>query len=635
MSEFIKHECGIAFLRLRKNLQYYIDKYETPAYALNKLYLLAEKQHNRGQDGAGIATIKLNSVAGKKKFWNRERSIQSGAIQDIFYKATKKLRKKQKHFFQKCQNAEWLKNHIPFMGEVYMGHLRYNTYGKRVISNCHPIIREGYWPRCLLALAGNFTFANSDNLNDLLVSLGKQPCGKKDTYALVEKIGYFLDEEIKNLEKKFPKFSKEKSLNADVLRKIEENIDLKEILKKTFQDIDGGYAVIGATGYGAAFAVRDPVSIRPIYYYADEEIIVIASERPAIKTAFDEVSFQKIREIEGGKALLIDSRGNYTVQEFMEQMPKRACSFERIYFSRGTDPDIYTERKNLGRLLCPQVLKAIHYDLENTIFSYIPNTAETAFLGLLDELEKYLNKKRINALHKGTLDESLLSFSLRTERIVIKDTKLRTFITRGSKRNNLVKHIYDTTYEIIRPYKDTLVIIDDSIVRGTTLEKSIIRVLDQLNPKRIVIVSSAPQIRYPDCYGIDMSQIEHLIAFRAMINLLISTKREYIREEVYKKALTALKEKNKSVRNYIKELYAPFSDKAISTEIARIITQQKDTKVKADIQIVYQTVENLHKACPNHTGDWYFTGDYPTMGGNIVVNKSFVHFIEGTKTRAY
>ncbi len=631
MSEPIKHECGIAFIRLRKNIKYYIKKYQTPAYALNKLYLLMEKQHNRGQNGAGIASIKIDHEPGKQ-YMHRVRSTRPSSIKDAFEKGTKKLIKIQKLHPEKYTNAAWMKNHVPFIGEVYMGHLRYGTHGKNKPQNCHPMLRRSNWRSRVLVVGGNFNMTNVDELFDLLIRLGQHPREKIDTVTVMEKIGHFLDKENDLL---IEQFSNSGYTHQEVRQRVEESIDLRKILRRSCQDFDGGYVIVGMTGYGASFIARDPNGIRPAYYYADDEVVIVASEKPAIKTTFN-VAYDKIKEIRRGTALIIEKSGDYKIDRFAKKHRKKPCSFERIYFSRGTDPSIYAERKKLGEILCPQVLEAISYNLEDTVFSYVPNTAEISFLGLVGEMEKYLTQKQIQTIEKvnpkGKDLKKLLSFSLRVEKLVIKDAKLRTFITEERQRDDLVAHVYDTTYEVIQKHKDTLVIVDDSIVRGTTLEKSIIRMLDRLSPKRIIIVSSAPQVKYPDCYGIDMSQMHHFVAFRAMNNLLKKTNREKLKEKVYQQALKSIQKKQMEVPNYVKALYEPFSQEDISEEIAKII-KQKD--IKADIKVIYQKVDNLHKACPDHTGDWYFTGSYPTKGGNKVVNKAFVNFMQGISKRAY
>lgn len=628
MSDAIKHECGIVLLRLRKPLQYYIDKYKTPSYAVNKMYLLMQKQLNRGQDGVGVANIKIDMKPGYR-YISRYRTIDSQPIETLFQKIGRKYQKALREGEEKYMDGAWLKQNVAFSGEVWMGHLRYGTHGKNNIENCHPFLRQNNWRSRNLVVAGNFNMTNVDELFEKLIELGQHPKEKVDTVTAMEKIGHFLDEENELI---FRKHKKTHS-KADLTQLIEDKIDLQRVLNRSCKDFDGGYAITGMVGYGAAFVARDPVGIRPAYYYADDEVIVVASEKPAIKTAF-ECNYDDIKEVSPGHALIIDKQGNYEHKQFLEPQEKKACSFERIYFSRGTDPDIYRERKELGRLMVPQVLKSINFDLKNTVFSYIPNTAEISFLGMMSGVEDYLISKRKEIIidHKPTADslEDLLTFKPRIEKLVLKDAKLRTFIADASHRDELVAHVYDTTFEVIQKDRDSLVIIDDSIVRGTTLEKSILTLLDNLNPKKIVIISSAPQIRFPDCYGIDMSKMKDFVAFRAVLALLIDEGKEYLLEDVLEKCL-AVKDKVNEV-NYVKELYAPFSYDQVSQKIGEIV---KPKKVKAVLEVVFQTVEGLHKACPDHLGDWYFTGDYPTKGGNSVVNTAFINFMKGVEVRAY
>jgi len=628
MSDAIKHECGIVLLRLRKPLQYYIDKYKTPSYAVNKMYLLMQKQLNRGQDGVGVANIKIDMKPGYR-YISRYRTIDSQPIETLFQKIGRKYQKALREGEEKYMDGAWLKQNVAFSGEVWMGHLRYGTHGKNNIENCHPFLRQNNWRSRNLVVAGNFNMTNVDELFEKLIELGQHPKEKVDTVTAMEKIGHFLDEENELI---FRKHKKTHS-KADLTQLIEDKIDLQRVLNRSCKDFDGGYAITGMVGYGAAFVARDPVGIRPAYYYADDEVIVVASEKPAIKTAF-ECNYDDIKEVSPGHALIIDKQGNYKHKQFLEPQEKKACSFERIYFSRGTDPDIYRERKELGRLMVPQVLKSINFDLKNTVFSYIPNTAEISFLGMMSGVEDYLISKRKEIIidHKPTADslEDLLTFKPRIEKLVLKDAKLRTFIADASHRDELVAHVYDTTFEVIQKDRDSLVIIDDSIVRGTTLEKSILTLLDNLNPKKIVIISSAPQIRFPDCYGIDMSKMKDFVAFRAVLALLIDEGKEYLLEDVLEKCL-AVKDKVNEV-NYVKELYAPFSYDQVSQKIGEIV---KPKKMKAVLEVVFQTVEGLHKACPDHLGDWYFTGDYPTKGGNSVVNTAFINFMKGVEVRAY
>ena len=628
MSDIIKHECGIVLLRLRKSLQYYIDKYKTPSYAVNKMYLLMQKQLNRGQDGVGVANIKIDMEPGYR-YISRYRTIDSQPIQTIFHKIGRKYQKAIKEGEEKYLDEAWLKKNVAFSGEVWMGHLRYGTHGKNNIENCHPFLRQNNWRSRNLVVAGNFNMTNVDELFEKLIELGQHPKEKVDTVTAMEKIGHFLDEENEFIFKKHKKgYSKSK-----ITQLIEEEIDLQRVLSKSCRDFDGGYAITGMVGYGASFVARDPIGIRPAYYYADDEVIVVASEKPAIKTAF-ECKYDDIKEVSPGHALIINKEGDYEHKQFLEPQNKKACSFERIYFSRGTDPDIYCERKELGKLMVPQVLKSINFDLKNTVFSYIPNTAEISFLGMMLGIENYLISKRKDIIldQKPSADslEDLLTFKPRIEKLVLKDAKLRTFITDDSHRDELVAHVYDTTFEVIQKNRDTLVIMDDSIVRGTTLEKSILTLLDNLSPKKIVIISSAPQIRFPDCYGIDMSKMKDFVAFRAVLSLLIDEGKEYLLEEVLEKCLADQGKINEV--NYVKELYACFSYDQVSKKIAEIV---KPKKMKAELEVVFQTVGSLHKACPDHLGDWYFTGDYPTKGGNSVVNTAFINFMKGVEVRAY
>ena len=587
-----------------------------------------QKQLNRGQDGLGVANIKIDMEPGYR-YISRYRTIDSQPIETLFQKIGRKYQKALKEGEEKYMDGAWLKQNVAFSGEVWMGHLRYGTHGKNNIENCHPFLRQNNWRSRNLVVAGNFNMTNVDELFEKLIELGQHPKEKVDTVTAMEKIGHFLDEENELI---FRKHKKTHS-KTDLTQLIEDKIDLQRVLNRSCKDFDGGYAITGMVGYGAAFVARDPVGIRPAYYYADDEVIVVASEKPAIKTAF-ECNYADIKEVSPGHALIIDKQGNYEHKQFLEPQEKKSCSFERIYFSRGTDPDIYRERKELGRLMVPQVLKSINFDLKNTVFSYIPNTAEISFLGMMSGVEDYLISKRKEIIidHKPTADslEDLLTFKPRIEKLVLKDAKLRTFIADASHRDELVAHVYDTTFEVIQKDRDSLVIIDDSIVRGTTLEKSILTLLDNLNPKKIVIISSAPQIRFPDCYGIDMSKMKDFVAFRAVLALLFDEGKEYLLEDVLEKCL-ADKDKVNEV-NYVKELYAPFSYDQVSQKIGEIV---KPKKMKAVLEVVFQTVEGLHKACPDHLGDWYFTGDYPTKGGNSVVNMAFINFMKGVEVRAY
>jgi amidophosphoribosyltransferase len=631
MSDFIGHECGIALIRLRKPISYYIEKYGTAAYGINKLYLLMEKQHNRGQDGAGVANVVINPKPGLPYMY-RHRSIQEQPIIDVFAKIGKKLKKAQKQNPDKFKNAKWLQQNVPFMGEVFLGHLRYGTHGGNSIENCHPIQRTNNWRSRNLMVAGNFNMTNVEEQFAKLVQLGQHPTAFSDTVTVMEKIGHFLDAENQRL---FEFYNGKGHTNQEITQILEDEIDLQRVLQRACKDFDGGYAMAGITGHGAAFVARDPAAIRPAYYYADDEIVVVASEKPAIKTAFD-IQYSEIKEIEAGSALIIHKNGEYGLYPFTDKIEKKSCSFERIYFSRGSDPEIYHERKTLGKHLRKQVLEAISYDMENSVFSYIPNTAESAFLGLVESLENYLVEQRMKALHEWKLNNTdlnkVLSFRPRVEKLVIKDAKLRTFITDDAHRNEMVAHVYDTTYEVIKKRVDNVVILDDSIVRGTTLEKSIITLLEKLEPKSIIVVSSAPQIRYPDCYGIDMSRMYEFVAFRALLALLKDTKQLYLLEETYHKCLESLDLEPHKIKNLVKPLYETFTYEQITNKVAQII---KPDFVKAEVKVVYQTIENLHISCPNHLGDWYFSGNYPTVGGNRVVNRAFVNFMEGRKERGY
>ncbi len=627
MSDAIKHECGIALIRLRKPLQFYIEKYGTPLYAVKKLYLLMEKQHNRGQDGAGIANIKLDMNPGSR-YISRYRSVKTQPILDVFSKLERKYEKCREEGGAKFNDAQWLQANCAFTGEVWMGHLRYGTHGGNKIENCHPMLRQNNWRSRNLVLAGNFNMTNLDELFNTLVKIGQHPKEKVDTVTVLEKIGHFLDEENQRI---FDRYKGDLS-NQEISERIEQELDLQRVLQRSCKDFDGGYAMLGMIGSGAAFVARDPAGIRPAYFYADDEVVVAASEKPAIKTAFN-IEYSQIQEIAPGHALIVNKNGDYGSFLIKEPLEKKSCSFERIYFSRGTDPDIYNERKDLGRLLVPQVLKAINFNLRNTVFSYIPNTAETAFLGMIKGLEKFLADRRKEVIleSKPHIDsiEDLLNFRPRVEKLVLKDAKLRTFITDDVHRDDLVAHVYDSTYEVIRKHQDTIVVIDDSIVRGTTLEVSILAMLLRLEPKKIVIVSSAPQIRYPDCYGIDMSRMKDFIAFRAVMGLLEDNNMEDLVEQVYQKCVNS----NGSSENYVKELYRPFKYEEISAKIAEMISSRYATNI--EVEVIYQTVDNLNKAIPNHLGDWYFTGNYPTPGGNRVVNRAFMNFMEGKAVRAY
>lgn len=630
MSDEIKHECGIALIRLRKPYQYYIDKYGTALYGANKLSVLMQKQVNRGQDGAGVANIKL-SVPPGHRYISRYRSVEPQPIADIFDKVHKKVRKALKGNRDKARDAKWLQENVAFTGEVWLGHLRYGTHGVNEIENCHPMLRQSNWRSRNLVMAGNFNMTNVDELFDKLISLGQHPKEKVDTVTVMEKIGHFLDEET---QRQFEHF-KDTFENPELSDIIEQNIDLARVLHRSCRDFDGGYAMVGMTGYGAAFVARDPAGIRPAYYYADDEVVVVASEKPAIKMTFN-CEYDQIQEVQPGHALIIDTYGEANEFQFIQPIEKKSCSFERIYFSRASDPDIYHERKRLGKLVLPQILEEVNYDLANTVFSYIPNTAETAFLGLVEALDKYLIGERKRYIQQGNLTpeqlDKLLSFRPRVEKLVAKDVKLRTFITDDAHRDEMVSSVYETTFEVIKKKVDNIVLIDDSIVRGTTLERSILTMLDRLEPKKIVIVSSAPQIRYPDCYGIDMSKMKDFVAFRATLQLLKERGMDDLLEETYDRCVVALATGDASRQNFVRALYEPFTHQEISRKVAEIVTPKN---MQAELAVIYQTIEGLHQACRHHHGDWYFTGHYPTPGGNRIVNKAFVNFMEGKGVRAY
>lgn len=632
MSDAIKHECGIALLRLKKPLDYYKQKYGTAFYGVEKMYLLLEKQHNRGQDGAGLASIKLDVKPGQR-YISRIRSNHAQPIQDIFSQINTRINEELVQHPEYREDVALQKEHIPYVGEVFLGHVRYGTFGKNSIENVHPFLRQNNWMHRNLIVAGNFNMTNVKELFDDLVRLGQHPKQMADTVTVMEKIGHFLDDEVTDLYQqcKNEGFSKQEASAV-----IAERLDVARILKRASKNWDGGYAMAGLIGHGDAFVTRDPAGIRPAYYYQDDEIVVVASERPVIQTVFN-VPFDQIKEITPGHALIIKKNGTVLDEKVREASIKKACSFERIYFSRGSDAEIYQERKELGKLIMPEVLKAVDNDTDNTVFSYIPNTAETSFFGMIEAANDFLNQRKIAEIlqNKENLSaeklQEILSVKLRSEKIAIKDVKLRTFITEDSSRDNMVAHVYDVTYGVIKP-TDNLVIIDDSIVRGTTLKKSIIKMMDRLNPKKIIIVSSAPQIRYPDCYGIDMAKLETLVAFQAMLELLKDTNKYHLVDEVYAKCKAQEHYSDSEIVNYVNELYAQFTDEQISDKIAEMLTEPS---VKAEVKIIFQSVENLHKACPKNLGDWYFTGNYPTAGGNRVVNRAFMNFYEGKDARAY
>ena len=633
MSDAIKHECGIALLRLKKPLQFYLDKYGTAFYGVNKMHLLMEKQHNRGQDGAGIANIKFDMEPGQR-YISRTRSIAKSPIQDIFDQINGRFQQIQNENPENLKNIDYLKKHVGFTGELFLGHLRYGTFGRNSIESCHPFLRQNNWITRNLVIAGNFNLTNVDELFDVLVNVGQHPKEKSDTVTVLEKIGHFLDAENDELFQQYKKLGLD---NLEVYNRISENLNLVKILQKASEDWDGGYAMAGLLGHGDAFVLRDPSGIRPAYWFEDEEICIVASERPVIQTAFN-LKVENIRELKPGYALIIKKNGIVTEELINKPLPPKKCSFERIYFSRGSDSSIYNERKALGRLIVDKVLAAIDYDFENSVFSFIPNTAEVSFYGLIKGLEEFLNEEKIKQIialgDKPSSEDvsKIIKQRARIEKIAIKDAKLRTFITQDDSRDDLVAHVYDITYGSVRPLKDNLIIIDDSIVRGTTLKQSILRILDRLEPKKIVVVSSAPQIRYPDCYGIDMAKMGDFIAFEAAIQLLVDTKRENIIQDVYKQCLSQVNLPKEQVRNYVKEIYAPFTDEEISVKIAQLLTP---ISMKSKVEIIYQSVENLHIACPDNLGDWYFTGDYPTPGGNKVVNKAFINWMEKRNERAY
>ena len=631
MSDAIKHECGISLIRLLKPLEFYKKKYGTPFYGLQKMYLMLEKQHNRGQDGAGFASIKLDMPPGHR-FMSRVRSAKSQPIKDIFKKINLEINEIENAITAKNLDSKELKKTFPFLGELMIGHLRYGTFGKNNIQNVHPFLRQNNWMHRNLIVAGNFNLTNVNELFDNLVDLGQHPKEKADTITIMEKIGHFLDDEVAKIYKKLKKKGLDKKAMSP---EIAQRLDIGKVLRKASRNWDGGYVIAGLIGHGDSFVLRDPAGIRPAFFYKNEEVIVVASERPAIQTVFN-VKHDQVNEIQAGEALIIKKSGRLIKETINNPTQKASCSFERIYFSRGSDYDIYKERKELGRRLFPKILKSISSNFENTVFSFIPNTAETSFYGLIEKAQEYIldeSRKKILKLNKLS-DKNLkpiLSSRLRIEKVTIKDVKLRTFITEDTSRDDLVAHVYDITYGTVKP-TDTLVVIDDSIVRGTTLQKSILKILDRLEPKKIIVVSSAPQIRYPDCYGIDMARIEDFIAFRAMLALLNENKKNYLLKEVYEKSKNALENNITNKKNYVKTLYNQFTDEEISKKIAEIL---KSDGIKSKVEVIFQSVEDLHKSCPNHRGDWYFTGNYPTAGGNKVVSRAFINFYEGKKSRAY
>ena len=633
MSDPIKHECGIALLRLKKPLEYYLDKYGSALWGLNKMHLLMEKQHNRGQDGAGIANIKLDMQPGER-YISRSRSVQKNPTQDIFDQINAKFKAIYDENPDKLKDVNYLKQNAGFTGEVFLGHLRYGTYGRNSIESCHPFLRQSNWMTRNLVVAGNFNLTNVDELFDVLVELGQHPKEKSDTVTVMEKIGHFLDVENDEL------YAHYKSLGyakTDIYARIQDEIKIDKILKKASDRWDGGYAMAGLLGHGSAFVLRDPSGIRPAFWYEDDEICVVASERPVIQTAFN-LKVEDIQELKPGHALIIEKKGQVKEIEINAPRELKQCSFERIYFSRGSDADIYKERKALGRLIVKDVLESVEHDYDNSVFSFIPNTAEVSFYGLIKGLEEALNQekiKQLQALGNNASTDALaqvINRRARIEKIAIKDAKLRTFITQDDSRDDLVAHVYDITYGSVRRGTDNLIVIDDSIVRGTTLRQSILRILDRLGPKKIIVVSSAPQIRYPDCYGIDMAKMGDFIAFEAAIALLRQSGKAHVIDEVYKAALEQVQLPKEQVKNVVQRIYEPFTDKEISAQIAKMLTPNG---MQAEVEIIYQSVENLHAACPGHTGDWYFTGNYPTPGGNKVVNRAFINWMEKRNERAY
>lgn len=630
MSDFIKHECGIAMIRLLKPLNYYVEKYGTALYGINKLHLLMEKQRNRGQDGAGIATVKLNSRPGTKII-HRKRCSGNNSIQTIFEEVYNNFNHLKK---DKLKDADWLKENTPFTGELLLGHLRYGTHGANSVKNVHPFIRKSNWIQRTLVIAGNFNLTNVDELFQELVELGQYPMEQTDTVTVLEKIGHFLDDEVQRL---YTWHKPDGLSDLEVNELIFDNLDVQRLLQRASKRFDGGYTMAGMIGHGDAFVMRDPNGIRPAFYYADDEVVVITSERAPIQTAFD-VHFSKIQEIKPGHALIVKRNGTLSELPFTEPGERKSCSFERIYFSRGNDRDIYTERKQLGDQLTPAVLEAVDYDLERSVFSYVPNTAESAFFGLVKGIENRLNDiklLKIKELGENPSTEALqqiLAITPRVEKLVQKDAKLRTFIADDDSRGTMVTHGYDVTYGLVRNEEDTLVLLDDSIVRGTTLKNSIIRIVARLRPKKIVVVSSAPQIRYPDCYGIDMSKMKDFVAFRALVELLKETKRTHLLEETYQRCKAQANLPKEEMKNEVQALYALFTDEEISDKIAEIVTPDGIT---AEVKVIYQSLEGLHNACPDHLGDWYFSGNYPTPGGNKVVNRAFINYMEGRDERAY
>ena len=633
MSDQIKHECGIALIRLLKPLEYYQAKYGSWMYGLHKLYLLMEKQHNRGQDGAGLATLKFDLRPGKK-YIHRFRSNGESPIKEVFSEVNSFHNAIEEKNPDLLNDSVWAKENLPSAADIYLGHLRYGTFGGNDIEFVQPLMRENNWKSRSLMLAGNFNMTNVDELFKVLTDFGQHPKEYSDTVTVLEKVGHFLDEENQLL---FRQYKNDGFINKEISSLIAKDLDIRKILQEASKDWDGGYAIAGVLGHGDAFVMRDPNGIRPAYYYSDDEIVVVASERPVIQTVMN-IETGKVNEVNPGEALIIKKDGTIISEEIRVPQKRTSCSFERIYFSRGSDKDIYQERKQLGRLLVPQIIKAIDNDIENSVFSFIPNTSETAFYGMIDELKSHVlkeQKKEILALGEKINEKEydrIMTKKVRVEKIAVKDIKLRTFIAQDKGRNDMVGHVYDITYGTVREGIDNLVIIDDSIVRGTTLRESILKIIDRLKPKKIVVVSSSPQIRYPDCYGIDMAKLGDFVAFKAAVELLKEKGKEAVINDIYKKSKAQENLPKEQIVNYVKEIYKPFTPEEISAKISELL---KSKEVKAEVHIVFQTIENLHAACPNDTGDWYFTGKYPTPGGNKVVNKSFVNFIEGKNQRAY
>ena len=633
MSDPIKHECGVVLIRLRKPLSYYQEKYGSALYGLSKLYLLMEKQHNRGQDGAGVATVKLDMPPGNR-YISRYRSNSNQPIKDVFTKINAKFQEVEERDPELLKDTDWLKSNVSFTGEVLLGHLRYGTFGGNSVEHCHPFLRQNNWKTRNLVLAGNFNLTNVEELFNLLLNIGQHPKEKSDTVTVMEKIGHFMDLENQDL---FEEYKSQGLNNMEITEKISQHINVKRVLDRASKEFDGGYVMCGMLGHGDAFAFRDPNGIRPAFYYSDDEFVVVASERPAIQTAFN-VKVNEVHELDPGHAIIIKKDASFSVEQIRTPRERKECSFERIYFSRGSDADIYKERKKLGKYLVPKILTAVEGNIGNSVFSYIPNTAESSYYGMIAGLNQCLREKQaeqILALEGRATAEQLAEIfktEVRAEKIAIKDAKLRTFITQDTGRDDLVAHVYDTVYGVVKRGEDNLVLIDDSIVRGTTLKKSILTIMDRLGPRKIVIVSSAPQIRYPDCYGIDMAKLGDFIAFQAAIALLKETGQSGIIDEVYQKSKSQIGIPKQKVVNYVKEIYAPFTDEQISKKISELL---RPVNVNAEVEIIFQSVESLHRACPGHTGDWYFTGDYPTWGGNKVVNAAFINYVENRNERAY